>query len=108
MILVDTSVRIDQPRGPIPSSPPRGKLATSWPIHRPPGELAIGTIRKGSEFIAIMGKLPTPPVTHAREVLNVIQTRALHSKELGILGAQLIATALQAPGIRRRGRGIAA
>lgn len=98
MILVDTSVWIDHLRD--RDSTLVSLLETCDVLAHPlvTGELAMGTIRKRTEFIALLGELPTAPVADHHEVLTLIETRGLHGTGLGIVDAHLLASALLAPG----------
>jgi predicted nucleic acid-binding protein len=98
MILVDTSVWIDHLRE---ADSLLTSLLEACDVLAHPlvtGELAMGTLRKRGEFIALMGELPAAPEAGDTEVLALIETRGLHGSGLGIVDAHLLASALLAPG----------
>lgn len=98
MILVDTSVWIDHLRE---SDPILVELLESVAVATHPlviGELAVGSLRKRAEFLALLNELPRSPVVGEGEVLALINAHQLHGRGLGIVDVHLLASTLLAPG----------
>ncbi|WP_125613379.1 type II toxin-antitoxin system VapC family toxin [Specibacter cremeus] len=99
MLLVDTSIWIDHLRG----FEPRlvAALGRSNVLQHPMilGELALGTLRVRTEFLALLAALPSTRVASHAEVSELIERRRLYGRGLGLVGAHLLASALLTPGV---------
>lgn len=94
MILVDTSVWIDHFRENNPAL--RRVLERGTVVCHPfvIGELACGNLRRRSEVLALLEKLPSVSVAQPAEVLALLEQRELMGRGLGWVDVHLIASAL--------------
>ena len=92
-MLVDTSVWVEHLR--------RGDATLSALLHRDEvechpfviGELACGSLRRRSEVLTLLHKLPQLPVVSHDEVLAFIERRRLMGRGIGWIDAHLLASA---------------
>lgn len=100
MILVDTSVWIDHLRHGEQAlvTALEGESVLTHPLVI--GELACGNIRNRTEFLDLMGRLPTPPVASDLEALELIDRHKLNSKAIGYIDVHLLASTLLLPTAR--------
>ena len=100
MILVDTSVWIDHLRQ---GEPALVKALETESVLTHPfviGELACGSIRNRTEFLDLIGRLPTPPIATDSEALQLIDRHKLTSKGIGYIDVHLLASTLLLPNAR--------
>ncbi len=91
MILVDTSIWIDHLHH---SEPALVTLLRDASVCIHPmiiGELALGTLRDRSSFLALLADLPSTPEASSAEVLHFIETNALFGVGLSLVDAHLLA-----------------
>lgn len=93
MILVDTSVWVDHLRRGVPALAALLEagdvLLHPWIV----GELACGTLRRRSEILDLLQKLPAAPVASHDEALAFIETHALMGRGIGYVDVHLLASA---------------
>ena len=100
MILADTSIWIDYLRG---SQPAMAPLLASGQIVVHPfviAELALGSLKNRQQILAQLESLWPVPVAQLDEVRQLIETRDLYSRGLGLTDVHLLASCLLAPGLR--------
>lgn len=94
MVLVDTSVWVDHLRR---HDDRLDELLAKLEVIVHPfviGEVALGVLRRRTEVLGLLARMPAAPaVTHA-EVMTLIGNRALSGKGIGYVDAHLIASAL--------------
>ena len=98
MILVDTSVWIDHLRrhdGHLAALLERNDVAMHQMVL---GELALGSLARRSEVLALLGNLSTITRVDDDEVLVFIERQKLWSRGLGLVDAHLLAAARVTPG----------
>lgn len=98
MILVDTSIWIDHLR--VGDADLTALLLEQRVLAHPAviGELAVGSLARRNEVLALLHGLPQAvPATDA-EVLALIETRRLFGLGIGFIDAHLLAAALLTPG----------
>ena len=94
MVLVDTSVWIDHLRN------DNGRLAellqAAQVVVHPfvIGELAMGTLRRRTEVLGLLSRMPQSPVASHAEVLTFMERRELIGKGIGYIDAHLLASAV--------------
>jgi predicted nucleic acid-binding protein len=94
VILVDTSVWIDHLRH---GEPALVKALETESVLTHPfviGELACGNIRNRTEFLDLIGRLPTPPIATDEEALQLIDRHKLNAKGVGYIDIHLLASTL--------------
>ncbi|MDP9178231.1 MAG: PIN domain-containing protein [Gemmatimonadota bacterium] len=94
MILADTSVWVDHFRG---GNPTLRRLLEAGEVSCHSfviGELACGTLRRGSSILELLGKLPAVPSAEDFEVLELIDAHRLMGRGLGWVDVHLLAAAL--------------
>ncbi|MGH8827810.1 MAG: type II toxin-antitoxin system VapC family toxin [Jiangellaceae bacterium] len=100
MILVDTSVWIDH----LHSSEPHlvEVLEGAGVVQHPMivGELALGSLKRRTEFLELMTNMPSTRVAASSEVLNLVNARRLYGRGLSLVDAHLLASVLLTPGTR--------
>jgi hypothetical protein len=64
------------------------------------GEIALGHIRKRSQWMLALSELPAVHVADPEEVLQMIDQRDLIARGVGYVDVHLLATALTSPGVR--------
>ena len=94
MILVDTSVWIDHLRNPDPAL--RELLQNQQVIAHPLVrlELALGSIANREKVLAAMALLPQGPVANAGELIELVESRRLYRRGIGVTDLNLLASAL--------------
>jgi hypothetical protein len=93
VILVDTSVWIDHLRSGVADL---GALLEAEQVLTHPlviGELACGSLRKRTEILSLLARLPLAQIAGHDEVMALV-TRRLHGRGIGWLDAHLLASAL--------------
>lgn len=100
MILIDTSVWIDHFRS---TEPIVTRLAAEETILMHPlvfGELAMGNFAKRSAVLPWLARFIPAKVADHEEVLDLVESHALHGKGLGFVDAHLLASARLMPSVR--------
>lgn len=100
MILADTSVWADHLRL---SEPILAELLVRGEVVMHPfvlGEIALGYIRKRSQWMLALSELPAVHVADPEEVLQMIEQRKLVAQGVGYVDVHLLATTLTSPGVR--------
>ena len=64
------------------------------------GELALGSIRRRTETLPLLHRLPHLQAAHFGDVLKLIELRRLYSRGIGLTDAHLLASILIQPGSR--------
>lgn len=98
MILADTSVWIDHLRR---TDARLVALLTDGQVQVHPhviGELALGSIRKRSEFLDMIVRLPAVSAASDGEVLSLVEQKQLYARGIGYTDAHLITSSLLTPG----------
>lgn len=93
MLLVDTSVWIGHLRR---SDDRLVRALEAGAVMTHPfviGELACGTLRRRSDFLAELSRLPIATEATHEEVLELVERHHLHGKGLGWVDAHLLASA---------------
>ncbi len=100
MILADTTVWIDHFRS--ENARMRRQLDKRNILIHPyiVAELALGSLRERAKTLAWLDRLPRVPVAQLSEVRQVIETRSLYSRGIGLTDAHLIASCLIHPPTR--------
>lgn len=99
MTIVDASVWIDFFRGSRRSAPLAALLEDNEVLLHPwvLGELALGSLgRRRESVLADLRLLPVAPLVREFELLDVIESRALHGRGVGWVDAGLLSSALVA------------
>lgn len=100
MILADTSVWADHLRL---SEPILAELLVRGEVVMHPfvlGEIALGHIRKRSQWMLALSELPAVHVADPEEVLQMIEQRKLVAQGVGYVDVHLLATTLTSRGVR--------
>ena len=100
MILVDTSVWIDhlhKHNATLAACLERNDVITHPMII---GELALGSLARRQEVLALLGNLPRSPSASDDEVIAFIEADALWSRGLSLVDAHLLAAMRLMPGAR--------
>jgi len=94
MLLVDTSVWVDHLRRGNPAL--RAALDGAEVLCHPMviGELACGDLKRRSEVLGLLQRLPRAVAAADNEVLSFLEVRRLHGRGLGWIDAHLLASAL--------------
>ena len=90
LVLVDTSVWIDHLRV---SKPALVELLDDDKVFCHPwvrGELALGSLKDGANFLEMLSLLPTLQVIPHDEVMTFVERQALFSRGIGWVDAQLL------------------
>ncbi|HZY61190.1 MAG TPA: PIN domain-containing protein [Edaphobacter sp.] len=100
MILADTSIWIDYFRS--GNEEMRNLLDKSQIVIHPfvVGELALGSLRERRKALAFLDRLPRVRVAQLEEVRQMIETRSLYSRGIGLIDAHLIASIFLTPSTR--------
>jgi hypothetical protein len=98
MILADTSVWIDHFRS--PDAELQRRLGNDEIVMHPfvAGELALGPLPNRRKILAYMDHLPRVRTAQQDEVRQMIETRSLHNRGIGLIDAHLIASVLISAG----------
>jgi predicted nucleic acid-binding protein len=98
VILADTSIWIDFFR--IGKPELRRLLENNHVVMHPclAAELALGSLRDRSATLAKLDQMPQVRMVPLRDVRQMIESRSLYSKGIGLTDAHLIASCLAAPG----------
>jgi predicted nucleic acid-binding protein len=91
MLLVDTSVWIDQLRDNVPRLAYLLTRNQMLSHHFVRGELARGNLRQRDAILSALINLPQAPVAFADEVNFFIETQALFGLGIGLIDAHLLA-----------------
>lgn len=94
MILVDTSVWVDHLRR---GDARLADLLTSAAVAVHPfviGELACGSLRRGSEVVTLLAELPAATTVSHDEVIQFITHHRLGGRGIGYVDAHLLASAV--------------
>ena len=94
MILVDTSVWIDDMRRPSPELRERVEAGQVLSHHMVIGELACGNLPDRSGFIGRLRKLPAIPELASDDVLALIEDHAWMGRGIGYVDASLLSSVL--------------
>jgi predicted nucleic acid-binding protein len=97
LILADTSVWVDHLRS---GNKELQNLLQQGQIVIHPfviAELALGSLRERARTLALLDLLPQAQVAQSNEVRLTIEARRLYNFGIGLIGAQLIASALIHP-----------
>lgn len=100
MILVDTSIWIDHLHR---AEPALVRLLEADEVCCHPAvieELALGSIARRTEVIALLASLRQLPAVQHDEVLSLIDSRRLWGSGLSAVDVRLLASALVSPGVR--------
>ena len=92
MILADTSVWVDHLRA---ENAEMSKLLDDVQIAMHPlivGELALGSLWERKKILAFLDMLPRVRVARLDEVREMVETRSLYSRGIGLIDAHLIAS----------------
>ena len=92
MILADTSVWVDHLRA---ENAEMSKLLDDVQIVMHPlivGELALGSLWERNKILAFLDMLPRVRVARLDEVREMVETRSLYSRGIGLIDAHLIAS----------------
>jgi hypothetical protein len=92
MILADTSVWVDHLRA---ENAEMSKLLDDVQIVMHPlivGELALGSLWERKKILAFLDMLPRVRVARLDEVRQMVETRSLYSRGIGLIDAHLIAS----------------
>jgi hypothetical protein len=92
MILADTSVWVDHLRA---ENAEMSKLLDDVQIVMHPlivGELALGSLWERKKILAFLDMLPRVRVARLDEVREMVETRSLYSRGIGLIDAHLIAS----------------
>lgn len=94
LVLVDTSVWIDHLHDSRSELVPvlEAGIVLGHPMVI--GELALGTIRDRSTFLAHLAQLPAAHTATDAEILTLIEARRLHGSGLSLVDVHLLASAL--------------
>ena len=98
MILVDTSVWIDDMRRPSPELRERVEAGQVLSHHMVIGELACGNLPDRSGFMGRLRKLPTIPGLASDDVLALIEDHAWMGRGIGYVDANLLGSVLACDG----------
>jgi predicted nucleic acid-binding protein len=102
MILADTSIWLEMFRkGRFKAE--MGNLVTNDQLCIHPfviAKLACGTLPDRQKTLTYLDQLATLPIVRLADVRFMIEARGLWSKEIGLTGAQLIASCLATPGMQ--------
>jgi len=100
MILADTSVWVDHFRA--GDNELRKQLLNQNIVMHPwiVAELALGSLPKRAQTIAFLEQLPGLTIARLDEVRQMIETRRLYARGIGLIDAHLIASTLLNPSIR--------
>lgn len=100
MVLVDSAIWIDHLHKPDPSLAMllanRGVLTHPLVI----GEIAMGSLKRRTQFLRYLQKLPKAQAARDAEVLTFIEAEALYSLGIGYIDAHLLAASRLVPGTR--------
>jgi hypothetical protein len=100
MVLADTSVWIDHLRG---GDDALGTLLDQGEVCSHPyviAELALGSLRRRTTVLGLLGDLPDIPVATSGELLHFIDARGLDGAGIGFVDASLLASAVLGDGVR--------
>lgn len=100
MILVDTSIWVDHLHSEIPRLADElntGQVLTHSLVI---AELAVGNIKRRSQFLALLGDLPTIAQVAHLDVMQLVEHHRLHGIGLGAVDIHLLAALVLAPGAR--------
>lgn len=100
MILADTSVWIDHLRR---DDPELASLLASGQVLGHPwvvGELALGSLARRHEVLALLDQLPRAALATADEVRGLVERADLAGRGIGYVDAQLLASTMLTPGAR--------
>ena len=92
MILVDTSVWVEQLREGAPALAAALEQASALMHPFVLGELACGNLKNRAEVLRLLRKLPAAPIATEREALDYIERRALMGRGLGYIDVHLLAS----------------
>jgi hypothetical protein len=100
LILVDTSVWVDHLRRGEPGLV--GLLERSAVLMHPfvVGELACGSLRSRASILELLQDLPAAVVASPGEVLQFVESRALHGMGIGYVDVHLLASVALTPGAK--------
>ena len=93
MILVDTSIWIDHLRT---ADPVLTKYLDDGQVHGHPwitGEIALGSIADRETVLSQLSRLPQAVVVTHEEILHLVDARGMHSRGIGYVDVQLLASA---------------
>lgn len=98
MILADTSIWVDYLRG--GNAEMAARLGAGQILMHPfiVAEIALGSLRNRRKILDEMKSLLEVRVAQLNEVRQMIETRSLYSKGIGLTDAHLIASCLLTPG----------
>jgi predicted nucleic acid-binding protein len=94
MILADTTIWIDHFRSPDPEL--QRRLSNDEIVMHPfvVGELALGPLPDRRKVLAYLDHLPQLLPAQQSEVRQMVETRSLHNRGIGLIDAHLIAATL--------------
>jgi len=94
MILADTTIWIDHFRSPDPEL--QRRLSNDEIVMHPfvVGELALGPLPDRRKVLAYLDHLPQMLPAQQSEVRQMVETRSMHNRGIGLIDAHLIAATL--------------